>query len=321
MALCNRMIGRNRIIGVFAIGVALTGGAVAVSAPLLATPAGAVVTGDYNHNDNRAHARGRYKQKNKNKNKQWQRDREHQKQRQFLMRDLTLVITPFQKEETDARALPYNWQNVDTFSAPHDDDGVWAEVEAVPDSDLAQDVQEEGVNVGKSLNDDKNDDKDKHEPKPVKTAAPVPTPTRTPAPAPSPAPVTTPTPAAPAPAAKPAPAPTVLAVPPAANPAPAPAAKPVAKPVVTPVAKPAPAPATTPAATPAETPAQCVPACSAPLLSLSLTAQVALGAQADAAAKPEAGTVQTCVPRTTATTAAPAAARPATLCLPIRCAQ
>ncbi|MEV7808871.1 hypothetical protein AB0O28_38565 [Microbispora sp. NPDC088329] len=102
-----------------AIGAVLAGGAVIAGAPLVATPAGAVTTSatmSAQHDLVRfghPHARGQ-RNRNKGGHRHNQRLREQQRQHQFLMRDLTLVLVPYQKETTDAAALPYNWQNDST---------------------------------------------------------------------------------------------------------------------------------------------------------------------------------------------------------------
>ncbi|GGO29614.1 hypothetical protein GCM10010116_59410 [Microbispora rosea subsp. aerata] len=99
------------VAGILAIGAILAGGAVVAGVPLVATPAEAA-TMSAQHGLVRSgnpHARGqrnRHKKGHRNK----QRLSEKQRQHQFLMRDLTLVLVPYQKETTDARALPYNWQ-------------------------------------------------------------------------------------------------------------------------------------------------------------------------------------------------------------------
>ncbi|WP_432927546.1 hypothetical protein ACQPZZ_39280 [Microbispora sp. CA-135349] len=102
-----------------AIGAVLAGGAVIAGAPLVAAPAGAVTTSatmSAQHDLVRfghPHARGQ-RNRNKGGHRHNQRLREQQRQHQFLMRDLTLVLVPYQKETTDAAALPYNWQNDST---------------------------------------------------------------------------------------------------------------------------------------------------------------------------------------------------------------
>ncbi|GAA0377639.1 hypothetical protein GCM10009530_30280 [Microbispora corallina] len=116
----------NNLVGVLAISAAMTGGAVALGNVVTATSANAAtVMGGYVGGPSyvsRAYPRLSNRQgqgtKNKNKNKQWQHERQHQNQHQFLLRDFTLVLTPFQKTETDSRALPYNWQASDTRAQP-----------------------------------------------------------------------------------------------------------------------------------------------------------------------------------------------------------
>ncbi|MBX6169562.1 MAG: hypothetical protein IRY84_18280, partial [Thermobispora bispora] len=94
-----------------AIGAMLAGGAVVAGVPLVATPAGAA-TMSAQHGLvllGHPHARGQRK-RHKKGHRLGQRLWEKQRQHQFLMRDLTLVLVPYQKEATDAQALPYNWQ-------------------------------------------------------------------------------------------------------------------------------------------------------------------------------------------------------------------
>ncbi|WP_327047795.1 hypothetical protein OG320_07940 [Microbispora sp. NBC_01189] len=127
----------NNLVGILAISAALTGGAVTLGAAVAAGSANAAtVMGGYvggggypypygNFNSNRNSQRQKHKalngnnNKNKNKTKQWQHERQNQGQHQFLLRDFTLVLTPFQKTDTDARALPYNWQYGNTQSYPY----------------------------------------------------------------------------------------------------------------------------------------------------------------------------------------------------------
>ncbi|MBO4270689.1 hypothetical protein [Microbispora triticiradicis] len=128
----------NNLVGILAISAALTGGAVTLGTAVAAGSANAAtVMGGYvgggggypypygNFNANRNSQRQKHKalngnkNKNKNKTKQWQHERQNQGQHQFLLRDFTLVLTPFQKTDTDARALPYNWQYGNTQSYPY----------------------------------------------------------------------------------------------------------------------------------------------------------------------------------------------------------
>ncbi|WP_169948776.1 hypothetical protein [Microbispora sp. H11081] len=116
----------NNLVGILAISAALTGGAVTLGTAVAATSAnaatvmGGYVGGGYpypyNYNANRNSQKQKHKalngnkNKNKNRTKQWQHERQNQGQHQFLLRDFTLVLTPFQKTDSDSRALPYNWQ-------------------------------------------------------------------------------------------------------------------------------------------------------------------------------------------------------------------
>ncbi|GAA1288901.1 hypothetical protein Psi02_18280 [Planotetraspora silvatica] len=102
------------LVGVLAISTALTGGAVALGTAVTAGTANATTVmgcgggcggggwgrGHRNHN------------RNWNRNHQWQHERQHQHQRQYLLRDFTLVVTPFQKSDNDATP----WQKQDTDS-------------------------------------------------------------------------------------------------------------------------------------------------------------------------------------------------------------
>ncbi|GAB3907390.1 hypothetical protein [Microbispora bryophytorum] len=125
----------NNLVGILAISAALTGGAVTLGTAVAATSASAATVmggyvggggypyANYNRNRNAQHQKNKgangNKNKNKNKTKQWQHERQNQGQNQFLLRDFTLVLTPFQKTDTDARALPYNWQYGNTQSYPY----------------------------------------------------------------------------------------------------------------------------------------------------------------------------------------------------------
>ncbi|GGO25875.1 hypothetical protein GCM10010116_51940 [Microbispora rosea subsp. aerata] len=127
----------NNLVGILAISAALTGGAVTLGTAVATSANAATVMGGYvggggypypynaNYNRNRNkqgqkhRAANKNKNKNKNKTKQWQHERQNQNQHQFLLRDFTLVLTPFQKTDTDARALPYNWQYGSTQAYPY----------------------------------------------------------------------------------------------------------------------------------------------------------------------------------------------------------
>ncbi|ADG89682.1 hypothetical protein [Thermobispora bispora] len=110
----------NKFVGVLAMSAALTGGAVALGTAATTVAADAATVSAVQMQNPHAFVLKRKKKgaKKKNKNKQWQREQQHQKQNQFLLRDFTLVLTPFQKSENDSRALPYNWQYGQTQSIP-----------------------------------------------------------------------------------------------------------------------------------------------------------------------------------------------------------
>ena len=115
------------LIEILAVGTALTGGALVlgaagataasasvvmggVPAPAPA-PAPAVVSRPVCHKtvcfrQERQHNRNH----NWNHNREWQHARQHEHQRQFLMRDFTLLVSPFQKDDTQATP----WQKQDT---------------------------------------------------------------------------------------------------------------------------------------------------------------------------------------------------------------
>ncbi|MEW9531629.1 hypothetical protein [Microbispora sp. NPDC049125] len=147
------------IVRVLVVGAALTGGAVTLGASVAAAStqaaaaaqtagaAGIAVRSDdpalhrYYSGHGRRHAgkRGR----------QHQHDRQHQRQHQFLLRDFTLVLTPFQKAETDSRSLPYNWQNSDSKAVPSSDQDSFSETTATPQqSQDAKQDDEAGTVLG-----------------------------------------------------------------------------------------------------------------------------------------------------------------------------
>ena len=118
----------KNLAGMLAISTAMTGAAVAMTAMTGATAGAATVMGGYVPAPKRV-VRPVYRpvhvtkpakkaRKKKNKNKQWQRGQQHQKQNQFLLRDFTIVITPFQASDNDSHALPYNWQYGHSESIP-----------------------------------------------------------------------------------------------------------------------------------------------------------------------------------------------------------
>ena len=113
----------NNLMGILAASIALTGGAVTLGTAVTSTSASATTVmggcggggcggggwgrrGHRNHNRNFSH------------NREFQHAREHQHQRQHLLRDFTLLITPFQK--TDNQATP--WQKQDSNDKFENDD-------------------------------------------------------------------------------------------------------------------------------------------------------------------------------------------------------
>ncbi|MEW9534124.1 hypothetical protein [Microbispora sp. NPDC049125] len=146
----------NNLVGVLAISAALTGGAVALGSVVTTTSANAAtVMGGYvggpSYSSRGCCPRGNSNRqgqgsKNKNKNKQWQHERQHQNQHQFLLRDFTLVLTPFQKTETDSRALPYNWQATDTKAQPWNRQDSHTDTKADPRQKQDADLEDEDHN-------------------------------------------------------------------------------------------------------------------------------------------------------------------------------
>ncbi|MEW9534204.1 serine hydrolase domain-containing protein [Microbispora sp. NPDC049125] len=112
-----------KVVGFLAISAALTGWIVALGTPAVSASArGAVVTvpgvdhralGD----DPRAHERHRAGQHGRHR----QREHGRQRENQHLLRDVTLAVTPAQKDETDSQALPYNSQKTDASANPQSD--------------------------------------------------------------------------------------------------------------------------------------------------------------------------------------------------------
>ncbi|MEN3533743.1 hypothetical protein AAH991_01395 [Microbispora sp. ZYX-F-249] len=268
------------VAGILAIGAVIAGGAAIGGVSLVATPAGAATmsaTMSAQHGLVRfghPHARG---QRNRQKNGQRhnQRLREQQRQHQFLMRDLTLVLVPYQKDSTDARALPYNWQNDSVVAQQYGNQDRLSTQENAPDAaeinldgeehdnktTVSPRVQKHEVEVDRSGDVDKTDGPVPSYADPGGRQGDV--------------------------------VGSVPAVPPATAPEPQlnaepdaqPDAQPAAQPVVEPVADPAPASAPAACAS-ARTPALTLP------LTLSLTATVSLDATPEAAT-PEAATTAT----------------------------
>ncbi len=119
----------KNIAGLLALGTALSGAAIALGGATAGTASAATVMGgyipapsggvryvrpSYNYNSNRQRqghkALNRNKNKNKNKNHEWQHARQSENQSQFLLRDFTLVLTPFQKSSNGSAAVPWNAQ-------------------------------------------------------------------------------------------------------------------------------------------------------------------------------------------------------------------
>lgn len=114
------MPNRPIVAGFLAISAALSGGA--WGGPAVAAPAaGTAVTGPGVDRDSRGHARAheRHGVRQRDKQRQSERGRQRQRQRQHLLRDVTLVVTPAQKSETDSRALPDNRQKAETSANPY----------------------------------------------------------------------------------------------------------------------------------------------------------------------------------------------------------
>ncbi|OPG01277.1 hypothetical protein [Microbispora sp. GKU 823] len=196
------------VAGILAIGAVLAGGAVIASAPLVAAPAGAA-TMSAQHGLVRfghPHARGQ-RNRQKNAHRHNQRLREQQRQHQFLMRDLTLVLVPFQKETTDSAALPYNWQNDSVSALQHADQDQLAALQDTPETvEINRDGQEGDNKTTVSPQVDKRDvdrsvdvnkDEKKDEKKDGKQDRPAPRPSVDPGKRPvTVTPTATPTPAA-----------------------------------------------------------------------------------------------------------------------------
>jgi hypothetical protein len=115
----------NNIVGILAASIALTGGAVTLGTAVTSTSASATTVmggcggggcggGGWGRRGNRNHNR------NFNHNREFQHAREHQHQRQHLLRDFTLLVTPFQK--TDNQATPWQKQDTNDRSESEDND-------------------------------------------------------------------------------------------------------------------------------------------------------------------------------------------------------
>jgi hypothetical protein len=132
----------NHMMGMLAVSTALTGGALALGtitstaasasvvmggvpapapAPAPVAAPRAVVSRPVCHKtvcfrERPSHNRNH----NFNRNRQRQHERQFEFQRQHLMRDFTLVVTPFQKSDTEA--MPWQRQDDDTKNRMEDDD-------------------------------------------------------------------------------------------------------------------------------------------------------------------------------------------------------
>src|SRR5690606_2102388 len=124
-----RMSTFKNLAGMLAISTAMTGAAVAMTALTGATAGATTVMGGYVPAPKRV-VRPVYRpvhvtkpakkvKKKKNKNKQSQRAKQWEEQSQFLLRDFTLVITPFQKSNSHSGALPFNQQYSHNTTLPY----------------------------------------------------------------------------------------------------------------------------------------------------------------------------------------------------------
>ncbi|GGO25878.1 hypothetical protein GCM10010116_51950 [Microbispora rosea subsp. aerata] len=147
----------KNIAGLLALGTALSGAAVVIGGVTAGAAGAATVMGgyvpapsagavryyprnyNYNANTNRQRqghkAANRNKNKNKNKNKQWQHLRQSESQDQFLMRDFTLVLTPFQKSSNGSAAVPWNSQWSQNSTIPYTYSRDWSHLYNRPTQD------------------------------------------------------------------------------------------------------------------------------------------------------------------------------------------
>jgi hypothetical protein len=104
------------LVGALAISTALTGGAVALGTAVTTNAANAstVMGGGGCGGGGCGWGRG-HRNHNRNHNRQRQHARQHQHQNQHLLRDFTLIVTPFQ--QSDNHASP--WQRQDGDSTAH----------------------------------------------------------------------------------------------------------------------------------------------------------------------------------------------------------
>ncbi|ETK31188.1 hypothetical protein [Microbispora sp. ATCC PTA-5024] len=135
----------KNLVGLLAASAALTGGAVALGTAVTSTSASAATVMGGNVGGGRPVARHYVRSyypvasnrqgqgsKAKNKNKQHQHGRQYQNQRQFLMRDFTLVLTPFQKAENSAASIPWNHQQTDASVHPRNNQQEWTNTKSDP---------------------------------------------------------------------------------------------------------------------------------------------------------------------------------------------
>ncbi|GLW26623.1 hypothetical protein Mame01_66650 [Microbispora amethystogenes] len=143
----------KNIAGALALGTALSGAAIVLGGVAAGTAGAATVMGgyipapsggaryvprayNYNYNTNRQRqghkALNRNKNKNKNKNHEWQHARQSEYQDQFLMRDFTLVLTPFQKSSNGSAAVPWNAQWSQNSTNPYTNTTDWNQMHNRP---------------------------------------------------------------------------------------------------------------------------------------------------------------------------------------------
>ncbi|KAB8180240.1 hypothetical protein [Microbispora catharanthi] len=141
----------KNIAGLLALGTALSGAAIALGGATAGTASAATVMGgyipapsggvryvrpSYNYNSNRQRqghkALNRNKNKNKNKNHEWQHARQSENQSQFLLRDFTLVLTPFQKSSNGSAAVPWNAQWSQNSTIPTTNTSDWNQMHNRP---------------------------------------------------------------------------------------------------------------------------------------------------------------------------------------------
>ncbi|MEU6413733.1 hypothetical protein [Microbispora sp. NPDC046933] len=143
----------KNIAGALALGTALSGAAIVLGGATAGTAGAATVMGGYvpapsggvryvprnynrNYNSNRQgqkhQAANRNKNKNKNKNHEWQHARQSESQDQFLMRDFTLVLTPFQKSSNGSAAVPWNAQWSQNATIPYTNTTDWNQMHNRP---------------------------------------------------------------------------------------------------------------------------------------------------------------------------------------------